>query len=182
MSDLVYNMINCDKPIVSAINGVAVGAGTVAALLADIAIAAEDAQDRRRARQARGGGRRPRRHHLAAAGRHGQGPLLPADRRDDHRRRGRADRHGGQGAAPGPGPRRGAADRRQLATGSQQAIRLTKRALNNWLRAAGPTFDQSAAYEMLTFLGPDVMEGYAALREKRPPRGSRSRRGGWRPA
>src|SRR6516225_7928332 len=25
MSDLVYNMINCDKPIVSAINGVAVG-------------------------------------------------------------------------------------------------------------------------------------------------------------
>ena len=25
MSDLVYNMINCDKPVVSAINGVAVG-------------------------------------------------------------------------------------------------------------------------------------------------------------
>ena len=41
MSDLVYNIINCDKPIVSAINGAAVGAGTVAALLADIAIAAE---------------------------------------------------------------------------------------------------------------------------------------------
>src|SRR5690348_1186730 len=44
MSDLVYNMINCDKPIVSAINGVAVGAGAVAALLADIAIVAEDAR------------------------------------------------------------------------------------------------------------------------------------------
>jgi len=44
MSDLVYNMINCDKPIVSAINGAAVGAGAVAALLADIAIAAEDAR------------------------------------------------------------------------------------------------------------------------------------------
>jgi enoyl-CoA hydratase len=44
MSDFVYNMINCEKPIVSAINGVAVGAGTVAALLADIAIAAEDAR------------------------------------------------------------------------------------------------------------------------------------------
>ena len=57
-----------------------------------------------------------------------------------------------------------------LATGSQSAIRLTKKALNNWLRAAGPTFDQSAAYEMLTFLGPDVVEGYTALREKRAPR------------
>jgi enoyl-CoA hydratase len=57
-----------------------------------------------------------------------------------------------------------------LATGAQPAIRLTKRALNNWLRTAGPTFDQSAAYEMLAFLGPDVVEGYTALREKRAPR------------
>ena len=32
--DLVYNVINCSKPIVSAINGPAVGAGLVAALLA----------------------------------------------------------------------------------------------------------------------------------------------------
>jgi enoyl-CoA hydratase len=57
-----------------------------------------------------------------------------------------------------------------LATGSQPAIRWTKRALNNWLRTAGPIFDQSAAYEMLGFLGPDVHEGVAALREKRAPR------------
>jgi enoyl-CoA hydratase len=57
-----------------------------------------------------------------------------------------------------------------LATGSQLAIRWTKRALNNWLKAAGPIFDQSAAYEMLCFMGPDVVEGAAALREKRPPR------------
>ncbi len=57
-----------------------------------------------------------------------------------------------------------------LATGSQLAIRLTKRALNSWLRTAGPIFDQSAAYEMLTFMGPDLAEGAAALREKRPPK------------
>jgi enoyl-CoA hydratase len=57
-----------------------------------------------------------------------------------------------------------------LATGAQPAIRLTKRALNSWLRTAGPTFEQSAAYEMLTFMGPDVVEGYTALREKRLPR------------
>jgi hypothetical protein len=35
---------------------------------------------------------------------------------------------------------------------------------------AGPIFDQSAAYEMLTFMGPDVLEGAAALTEKRAPR------------
>lgn len=57
-----------------------------------------------------------------------------------------------------------------LANGPQLAIRRTKRALNNWLKAAGPIFDQSAAYEMLDFMGPDVIEGAAALREKRPPR------------
>src|SRR5207245_1966539 len=37
-SDLVYNMINLDKPVVSAINGAAVGAGLVVALLADVSI------------------------------------------------------------------------------------------------------------------------------------------------
>ena len=41
-ADIVYNMINLDKPIVSAINGVAVGAGLVVALLADVSIIAED--------------------------------------------------------------------------------------------------------------------------------------------
>jgi NAD(P)-dependent dehydrogenase (short-subunit alcohol dehydrogenase family) len=57
-----------------------------------------------------------------------------------------------------------------LATGSQPAIRWTKRALNNWLKLAGPIFDQSAAYEMLCFMGPDVLEGTAAITEKRQPR------------
>src|SRR6185436_17560955 len=42
--DLVYNVINCSKPIISAIHGPAVGAGLVAALLADVSIAARDAR------------------------------------------------------------------------------------------------------------------------------------------
>ena len=42
--DLVYNVINCDKPIVSAMHGPAVGAGLVAGLLADISIAAKSAR------------------------------------------------------------------------------------------------------------------------------------------
>src|SRR3954463_7148514 len=37
--DLVYNMINCSKIIVSAIHGPAVGAGLAVALMADISIA-----------------------------------------------------------------------------------------------------------------------------------------------
>src|SRR3979490_593344 len=35
-SDLVYNLINCSKPVVSAIRGSAVGAGLAIALLADV--------------------------------------------------------------------------------------------------------------------------------------------------
>ena len=44
-----------------------------------------------------------------------------------------------------------------------------KRALNNWLRQAGPIFDHSLALEMLGFFTDDVAEGLQALRDKRPP-------------
>ncbi|MGB3388133.1 MAG: enoyl-CoA hydratase-related protein [Pseudaminobacter sp.] len=56
-----------------------------------------------------------------------------------------------------------------LANGAQSAIRWTKYSLNNWLRQAGPIFDTSTALEMLGFMGTDVREGVAALREKREP-------------
>ena len=39
---------------------------------------------------------------------------------------------------------------------------------NTWRHVA--FVEQSAAYEMLCFMGPDVVEGYTALREKRAPR------------
>jgi enoyl-CoA hydratase len=58
----------------------------------------------------------------------------------------------------------------RLAAGSPQAMQFTKYALNNWLRQAGPTFDASLALEFYGFAGPDVSEGIAAVREKRPPR------------
>jgi enoyl-CoA hydratase len=57
----------------------------------------------------------------------------------------------------------------RLATGAQAAIRHTKLALNNWLRAAGPAFDASLALEFLDLAGPDVHEGVTAVREKRRP-------------
>jgi enoyl-CoA hydratase len=57
----------------------------------------------------------------------------------------------------------------RLAQGSATAIRWTKYALNNWLRLAGPTFDTSLALEFMGFSGPDVQEGIASLRGRRPP-------------
>src|SRR5919204_4182215 len=42
--DLVYNLINCSKLVVSAMHGPAVGAGLVCGLLADISIAAKNAR------------------------------------------------------------------------------------------------------------------------------------------
>jgi enoyl-CoA hydratase len=170
MSDMVYNIINCEKPIVSAINGVAVGAGTVVALLSDIAICAEDAK--------LGDG------HVklgVAAGDHAAivWPLLAGMAKARYYLltgemiNGAEAERLGMVAKALPRDEVLAESLRiadALATGSQLAIRWTKRALNNWLKTAGPTFDQSAAYEMLCFLGPDVVEGAAALQEKRAPR------------
>src|SRR5690606_28658893 len=58
----------------------------------------------------------------------------------------------------------------RLATGAQRPIRWTKYAFNNWMRMMGPVFDKSAALELLSFNGPEVKEGLASLREKRPPK------------
>ena len=57
----------------------------------------------------------------------------------------------------------------RLANGAPSAMRFTKYALNNWYRMAGPAFDASVALEMLGFTGPEVREGLASHREKRPP-------------
>jgi enoyl-CoA hydratase len=169
MSDLVYNMINCAKPVVSAINGVAVGAGLVVALLADVSICAADAR--------LGDG------HVklgTVAGDHAAilWPLLCG------MARARYYLLTGEMMTGTEAERIGLVSKcvpteevlteafrvaDTLATGSQLAIRLTKRALNGWLRNAGPLFDQSAAYEMLTFMGPDLREGVTALRARRPP-------------
>ena len=169
MSDLVYNMVNCEKPIISAINGVAVGAGLVVALLADISICAADAR--------LGDG------HVrlgVAAGDHAAiiWPLLCGLARSKYYLMTGEMVTGAEAEHIGLVSRALPRDEvlaeamrvaRHLATGPQLAIRLTKRALNGWIRNAGPIFDQSAAYEMLTFMGEDIKEGLASLREKRAP-------------
>ena len=59
---------------------------------------------------------------------------------------------------------------RKLNTGAQYAIRWTKQSLNNYYRMMGPTFDASVGLEFMGFGGPDVREGVASHREKRPPK------------
>lgn len=169
-ADIVYNMTNLDKPIVSAINGSAVGAGLAVALLADISIMAESARiTDGHVRIGVGAGDHaaivwPILCGMAKAKYY----LLTADFIDGPE----AERIGLVSLCE---PADTLMDRawevaNKLAGGSQPAIRYTKRALNNWLRVAGPIFDHSLALEMLLFLGDDVQEGLRALREKRAPK------------
>jgi enoyl-CoA hydratase len=57
---------------------------------------------------------------------------------------------------------------RKLAAGSPTAMQWTKRALNNWLKMSGPSFDASLALEFLGFRLPDVRAGLEAVKNKRP--------------
>ncbi|MGO4570545.1 enoyl-CoA hydratase/isomerase family protein [Microvirga sp. 2TAF3] len=167
--DLVYNLVNCSKPIVSAMQGPAVGAGLVAGLLADVSIAS------RTARIIDGHTRLG-----VAAGDHAAivWPLLcglakskyylllcePVSGEE-------AERIGLVSLCVDDAQLHDKALEvaRKLAAGSPTAIRWTKYALNNWLRMAGPTFDTSLALEFMGFKGPDVQEGLASLRDKRRP-------------
>ena len=168
--DLVYNVINCSKPVVSAMHGPAVGAGLVAGLLADVSIASTTA------RIIDGHTRLG-----VAAGDHAAivWPLLCGMAKAKYYLMlceavsgEEAERIGLVSLAVPEGQLVGKAFEvaEKLAAGSQTAIRWTKYALNNWLRLAGPTFDSSLALEFIGFSGPDVQEGIASLREKRNPK------------
>ncbi len=167
--DLVYNVINCSKPIVSAMQGPAVGAGLVAGLLADISIAS------RKARIIDGHTRLG-----VAAGDHAAvvWPLLCGMAKAKYYLMlceavsgEEAERIGLVSLCVEEDELHDKALEvaRKLAAGSPTALRFTKYALNNWLRMAGPTFDTSLALEFMGFTGPDVREGLSSLREKRRP-------------
>ncbi|AKU14510.1 enoyl-CoA hydratase [Azoarcus sp. CIB] len=167
--DIVYNMINCSKVIVSAINGPAVGGGLAVALLADISIAAKNA------RLIDGHTRLG-----VAAGDHAAiiWPLLCGMAKaklhlllSNEISGEEAERIGLVSMAVEAEVLRDTAFdvARKLAAGPQTALRWTKHSLNNWLRQAGPIFDNSVALEMLGFTGPEVREGLAAVRERRTP-------------
>jgi enoyl-CoA hydratase len=168
-SDLVYNLINLDKPVISAINGTAVGAGLVVALLSDISIIAETARltDGHTRLGVVAGDHAAIIWPLLCGMAKAKYYLLTSDFLDGKE----AERIGlvSVCAPPDQVLPKAWEVAEKLAAGSQTSLRWTKRALNNWLRQAGPIFDQSLALEMLTFMGADVREGVRAIREKRPP-------------
>ena len=167
--DLVYNVLDCPKPIVSAMTGPAVGAGLAVGLLADVSIATPETRivdGHTKLGVAAGDhaaivwpllcGMAKAKYHLllcepvdgVEAERLGLVSLCVPEAELEQRALEIATR---------------------LAEASQPAIRHTKLALNNWLRLAGPAFDASLALEFLDMTGPDVHEGVAAVRGKRKP-------------
>ena len=167
--DLVYNVINCSKPIVSAIHGPAVGAGLVAGILSDVSIAAKDARiidGHTRLGVAAGDvaaivwpllcGMAKSKYHLLLCE-----PLTGEE----------AERIGLVSLSVEADELQDKALEiaERLAKGAPAAIRLTKYSLNNWLRMAGPSFDASTAYEFLGFAGEEAKEGLASHKEKRQP-------------
>ena len=166
--NIVYNILHCSKPIISAVNGVAVGAGVVVALLSDISIMAENAR--------LGDG------HTKmgwAAGDHAAiiWPLLCGMAKakyylmtSDFINGREAERIGLVSLCV---PDDQLADKAMevamtMATGSRDAIKFTKRVLNQWLLQAGPIFDHSLVLEMMGFFSPDLLAGLEGLRNKRP--------------
>jgi enoyl-CoA hydratase len=168
--DLVYNLIGCSKPVVSAVHGPAVGAGLVAALLADVSIVG------RNARIIDGHTRLG-----VAAGDHAAicWPLLCGMAKakyylltcdtltgEEAERIGLVSLCVDDDAVQA----RGLEVATQLSGGAQAAIRFTKQTLNHWYRQQTAVLDASLAYEMIGFAGPDAREGLASHTEKRAPR------------
>ena len=168
--DLVLNMVNFDKPVISAIHGAAVGAGLVVALLADVSVAGRTAKiidGHTKLGVAAGDhaaicwpllvGMAKAKYYLltceALSGEEAERIGLVSICVDDDEVLGTATRIAGD-----------------LAQGAQAAIRFTKHSLNHWYRTFAPAFETSLGLEFLGFGGPDVREGLAAHREKRPAR------------
>src|SRR5215813_12614333 len=169
--DIVHNMINCDKPIISAINGVAVGAGLAVALLADISIASENARftDGHTRLGVAAGDHAAVIWPLLVGMAKAKYYLLTCDMLDAKE----AERIGlvSMMVPPEQLMPKAMEVAQKLANGPQMALRWTKQSLNQWLRAAAQTsFDYSLALEMLGFFGADVKEGLTSLQEKRPSR------------
>lgn len=169
-TDLVYNMVNCEKPIVSAINGPAAGAGLAVALLADISVIAEDAKltDGHLRIGVSAGDHAAIIWPLLCGLAKSKYYLMTADFID-----GREAERIGLVSKCRPVDEvvptaLEIADR--LAAGPQVALQWTKRALNHWVRNAGPIFEASLGFELVNFFDDDVIEGANAVKENREPK------------
>lgn len=166
--ELYYNLVNCSKPIVSAIHGPAVGAGLVVALMADISVAAHDA------RIIDGHTRLG-----VAAGDHAVlWPLFCGMPKAKYLLLTCKEISGRDAEAAGlvslSVPKEDLLTTAReiaggLSEGAQEAIRWTKYSLNEWYRQNSAIFDVSLGLEFLGFGGSDVVEGVASHRERRKP-------------
>lgn len=169
-SKLVYNIINCSKPIISAIHGPVVGAGLAAALLADISIAARSAKiiDGHTRLGVAAGDHAAIIWPLLCGMAKAKYYLLTCEPIDGET----AEKLGLVSLVVDDDQLQATALKvaKRLVEGAPTAIRWTKYAMNNWLRMMGPTFDASVALEFLGFAGPEVREGLASHLEKRAPK------------
>lgn len=167
---IVEKMLDARKPIVSAVNGVAVGAGLAVALLADVSVVG------RSARLSDGHARLG-----VAAGDHAavMWPLLCGVAKAKYYLMTAEFVDGEEAERIGLVTKCVDDDRVldeaiaiavRLSRCSATALQWTKRVMNSWLRQAMPIFGESVALEMMGFLGPDAREGLSALRERREPR------------
>ena len=167
--DLFYNMIDCSKPIISAIHGPAVGAGLVVALMSDISIAAKTAKI------VDGHTRLG-----VAAGDHSAmvWPLLCGMAKAKYLLLTCAAISGEEAERIGLVSLAVDEDKlletarsvaSKLNNGAQESIAWTKRSMNLWFKQNAGIFEASLGLEFLGFRGPDVVEGVASHREKRKP-------------
>jgi enoyl-CoA hydratase len=167
--NLITNMLDCRKPIITATRGWAVGAGLATLLLADVSIMANDAKISDG--------------HLkigVAAGDHAAiiWPLLCGMAKAKYYLL-TADTITGEEAermnlvslaVPDEEVESRALEiAAHLAKGAPAAQRWTKMMLNHWIKQAQPIFDASLAFEFTGFAGPEGIEGIDAFLEKRPP-------------
>lgn len=156
-NDIVYGIVNLDKPLVAAINGAAAGGGLAIALLADISIAVDDAQlvDPHIAMGLAAGDHAAMIWPLLCGMAKSKLYLMTSDALDGTE----AERIGLVSLAVPADELQPVARQyaERLASGPTYAIRYTKRALNQWLRLGGITsHDYSSALELLNFLGPEL--------------------------
>lgn len=167
--DLVYGVIDCSRPIVSAIDGPAVGAGLAVALLADVSVAGRTARiiDGHTKLGVAAGDHAAIVWPLLCGMAKAKYLLLTCDVISGEE----AERAGLVSVVVDDDAVHDTAldIARRLARGSQPAIRATKHVLNHWLRQAAPIFEASLGMEFLGFTDGDAAEGIAALREKRRP-------------
>ena len=167
---LIWDLVDCELPIVAAVNGPAMGLGASIALLCDVIFMADGATI---------GDPHVKVGIVAGDGGAVIWPLLVGPARakqylltGDPVSAAEAERIGlvNRIVPAADLEREAMAFAARLAAGAPLAVRYTKLAVNKLVKdALNVAFDTSTALELVTFRSEDHQEALAALREKRPP-------------